>query len=48
MPEERGLFRVLGIYSANILELIAPIVFSAFVNNIKYKLPGNIEDINNN
>jgi hypothetical protein len=24
------------------------VVFSAFVNHIKYRLPGDIEDINNN
>jgi hypothetical protein len=28
--------------------IIAPVVFSAFINNIKHGLPKDIEDINNN
>jgi hypothetical protein len=35
-------------YYTNILELLAGLISSAFINNIKYKLTRNIENINNN
>ena len=32
----------------NILELLAGLISSAFINNIEYRFAGNIENINNN
>ena len=43
------LFRsISNIYYTNILKLLAGLILSAFINNIKYKLTRNIENINNN
>jgi hypothetical protein len=36
------------VYSTDILELIAPVVFSTFVDYIEYRLPGDIEDVDDN
>jgi hypothetical protein len=36
------------VYGTDILELIAPVVFSAFVDHMKRGLPGDIEDIDDN
>jgi hypothetical protein len=36
------------VYSTNILELIAPVISSALVNNIENRLPEDIEYINDN
>jgi hypothetical protein len=35
-------------YYTNILEPLASLILSAFINNVKYRLTGNIENINNN
>jgi hypothetical protein len=39
---------ILDIYYTNILELLSGLILNAFINNIKYRLTGNIENINNN
>jgi len=35
-------------YGTNILELVAPVVFSAFVDHMEHGLPGDIEDVDDN
>jgi hypothetical protein len=35
-------------YRTNILEPLAGLISSAFIDNVKYRLTGNIENINNN
>jgi hypothetical protein len=36
------------VYCTNILELLAGLISSAFIDNIEYRLTGNIENINDN